>query len=76
MADCSQFYAQRDLRTSEYMQNRPWEPVPVHVAIDAEAASEAAGQLALLALANQLARVYRRITFDLPCSCPIPLKTH
>jgi hypothetical protein len=65
VADCSQFYPQRDLRTVEYVENQPLDAQPVHVAIDDKAAAAPAGQLALLALANQLARVHRRITFAL-----------
>ena len=72
MAECVDFYSQRDLRTSEYLRNQPWIPLQVHVAIDLQAASGAAGQLALLALANQLVRAHRRVTFDLPSSA-IPL---
>jgi ThiF family len=64
----SDFYCKRDLRTTEYMRNHPFEILPVHVGIDSAAASEPAGQLALLALANQLARVHRHVTFDLPSS--------
>lgn len=66
MPDCSQFYAQRDLRTVEYVGGQPLDARPVHVAIDDKAAATPSGQLALLALANQLARVHRRITFALP----------
>lgn len=72
MPDCSQFYAQRDLRTAEYVGGQPIDARSVHVAIDDKAAATPAGQLALLALANQLARVHRRITFALPSSS-IPL---
>jgi hypothetical protein len=70
--DCSEFYQERDLRTTEYMRSQYFEILPVHVAIDAEAAREPPGQIALLALANQLARVHRCITFDVP-STPMPL---
>jgi hypothetical protein len=69
VSDCFQFYSLRDLRTSEYLHRQQLEFLPVHVAIDAEAINQAPGQLALLSLANQLARVHRRITFDLPSSC-------
>lgn len=72
MCDSTRFYRQRDLRTSEYLESEPFEVLPVHVGIDAEAAAEPAGQLALLALSNQLARVHRQITFDLP-SVSIPV---
>ena len=72
MPECSQFYARRDLRTVEYVGVQPVDARPVHVAIDDKAAATPAGQLALLALANQLARVHRRITFALS-SPSIPL---
>jgi len=71
--DCLEFYRERDLRTAEYMQNQDFEILPVHVGIDATAAEKPPAQLALLALSNQLARVHRRITFDLP-SYPIALR--
>jgi hypothetical protein len=71
--DCLGFYRERDLRTTEYMLNRGFEVLPVHIGIDAAAAAEPPGQLALLALANQLARVHRHITFDLPPS-PMELR--
>ena len=65
VADCSQFYAQRDLRTVEYVRCQPFADRAVYVVIDNKAATAPAGQLALLTLANQLARVHRRITFSL-----------
>jgi len=71
--DCLEFYRERDLRTTEYMQNQDLEVLPVHVGIDAKAAGDPPAQLALLALSNQLARVHRRITFNLPSS-PIALR--
>ena len=73
MHDCTEFYRERDLRTAEYIGNHDFEVWPAHVAIDAEAATEPPGQLALLALANQLARVHRHITFDVPTT-PILLR--
>lgn len=69
MTDCREFYRLRDRRTVEYTGHLGVTDVggaPVHVAIDATAAACAPGQLALLALANQLARVHRRITFAVP----------
>lgn len=66
MNNCAQFYQLRDRRSVEYLGQAIGDLAPVHVAIDAAAASTAAGQLALLALANQLARISRRISFELP----------
>jgi hypothetical protein len=66
MSDCDEFYRKRDTRSEEYLGQPIGHLGRVHVAIDATAAASAAGQLALLALANQLARTSRRITFDLP----------
>jgi hypothetical protein len=63
--DCEEFYKLRDLRTDEYVGEQPYGLVPVHVGVGAEVSGTPAGQLALLALANQLARVHRQITFDI-----------
>jgi molybdopterin/thiamine biosynthesis adenylyltransferase len=63
--DCEEFYRLRDRRSVEYLGRAIGDHVPVHVAIDAAAATSAPGQLALLALANQLARIGRRISFSL-----------
>lgn len=63
---CGQFYELRDRRSVEYLERTIEDLVPVHVSIDAMAATTAPGQLTLLALANQLARVSRRISFALP----------
>lgn len=64
--NCEEFYLLRDRRSVAYLDRAIGDLIPVHVAIDAAAASTAAGQLALLALANQLARVSRRISFSVP----------
>jgi molybdopterin/thiamine biosynthesis adenylyltransferase len=66
MTDCANFYELRDRRTKEYLQGDEIGIAPLHVAIDAEAADSRPGQLALLSIANQLARVHRQISFDLP----------
>jgi hypothetical protein len=70
-ADCRDFYQLRDRRSVEYLSRkldgRSFDDLrPVHIAIDAPTTSSRAGQLAVLALANQLARVCRRVSFDLP----------
>lgn len=64
MGDCIEFYRERDKRTREYVGGTGFQVRPVHVAIDRSGCETPAGQLALLALANQLVRVHRRITFD------------
>lgn len=68
MSDCVEFYRLRDLRSVEYLGRQIGHLDAVHVAIDAAAAMSAAGQLALLALANQLSRTSSCITFTLPDS--------
>ncbi len=76
MTDCAAFYELRDLRTVEYLRSGELPQVPVHVALDAAAASCAPGQLALLALANQLSRVHRRISFAIPdARIPVLVRT-
>jgi hypothetical protein len=64
--NCEEFYQLRDRRSVEYLGRAIGDLVPVHVAIDSATAATAPGQLALLALANQLARMSRRISFALP----------
>jgi molybdopterin/thiamine biosynthesis adenylyltransferase len=64
--DCREFYELRDRRSVEYVGRAIGDLAPVFVATDATTAATAAGQLALLALANQLARVCRRVSFALP----------
>lgn len=75
-AHCRSFYDLRDRRTVEYLGHPIGNLMQVHVAIDAAAATSPAGQLALLALANQLARVCRRISFELPLpDAPVVART-
>lgn len=66
MSDCAEFYRLRDRRTIEYLGRPIPNEAPVHVEIDATSAATAAGQLALLALANQLARMHRQMSFRVP----------
>lgn len=65
LGDCEEFYRSRDQRTLEYLNAPVQTGVSVYVEIDAAACGSEPGQLALLSLANQLARVHRRITFAL-----------
>lgn len=64
--NCDDFYRQRDLRNVEYLSRAIDDLTPVHVAIGPETAATASGQLALLALANQVVRTTRRVTFAIP----------
>lgn len=73
MPDCPKFYSERNARTLEYVGDQLFDALPVHVAIDAKSATLPGGQVALLALTNQLARVHRRVTFDLRSSS-VPLR--
>jgi molybdopterin/thiamine biosynthesis adenylyltransferase len=63
MNDCQSFYRLRNAKTSSYLNGRGVGSSSVHISIGAVDATTSAGQLALLALANQLCRVYRRMTF-------------
>lgn len=76
--DCEAFYDLRDRRTVEYLPG--WAPPERTVAVAAgkDAATTPGGQVCLLALANQLARVHRSLAFVLPdggvkLSVPSPL---
>jgi len=69
---CEEFYARRDRRTNEYLGTASLTPQAVHLSIGSDAASTRAGQVAAASLVNLLARVHRRITFDLAVG-PIPL---
>jgi len=65
MTTAEAFYAQRDLRTSEYLAQRDLSARAVHLEIDAVAARARSGQLALLALINLVARVHRRVSIHI-----------
>jgi hypothetical protein len=70
--DCAAFYRERDQRTTQMIGVLPSTERPIVVRIDDAAARCSAGQLLLLALLNQLARVHRRIHVVLKDSA-IPL---
>ena len=57
------FYRERDLRTSEYLENDSPASAPVSIHVSADACETQAGQLLLLALVNQLARIHRELRF-------------
>jgi hypothetical protein len=64
MLDADAFYRERDRRSSQYVGSA----IPQsHIIVVAERAGRmASGQLLLLSMANQLARVFRHITFIVP----------
>ena len=57
------FYRERDSRTSEYLENDSPAGAPVSIHVSADACETRAGQLILLALVNQLARIHRELRF-------------
>ncbi len=65
--DCERrlFYQERDRRTTEYINGPISDKHPIWVGIGNDAATSTAGQFLILSLANQLARVHRKITFVL-----------
>jgi hypothetical protein len=80
--DCTEFYQERDRRTDAYLERNGRKDVPIGIDVGREASKSPAGQLTLLALANQAARIHRRIHFsvekpevDLRVSVPFAEKT-
>ncbi len=55
------FYRERDSRTSEYLESDFPVNAPVSIHISADACETQAGQLLLLTLVNQLARIHREL---------------
>jgi molybdopterin/thiamine biosynthesis adenylyltransferase len=72
MKSSAEFYRERDLRTREYVGDDELNRLPVEVRIGSDVAMSAAGQMILLALTNQLARVHRSIALVLPRE-PVPI---
>ena len=74
--ESEQFYELRDRRTTEYLARTVGDIPSVHIVAGRVACSTAAGQLALLALANQVVRVHRSASFDLHWpSAPVFVRT-
>jgi hypothetical protein len=64
MLDVDTFYRERDRRSNQYVGSAIPQP---HIVVVAERVGRlASGQLLLLSMANQLARVFRHITFIVP----------
>jgi len=61
-----EFYLLRDRPTNEYLVGQVLSPRPVYVSVDSLTSRTRAGQLAVLALVNQIARVHRSVAVDLP----------
>ena len=63
--DRQRFYRERDRRTVDYLEHDFSGRAPVTIHGGKDACSTEAGQLALIALANQLARVHQNVRFSL-----------
>ena len=63
VSECERFYRERDSRTAEYLAHDFPANAPVSIHVSADACETQAGQLLLLALANQLARIHRELRF-------------
>lgn len=60
-AERERFYRERDSRTESYLQTGSPARTPVSVHVSAEACETRAGQLAVVTLVNQLARIHREM---------------
>ena len=60
------FYRERDLRTLDYLDSNSPAKVPVSVHVSTDTCKTQSGQLLLLTLVNQLARIHREIYIALP----------
>jgi hypothetical protein len=75
MYSAEDFYKKRDQRTNEYAGEANFNAFSIFIAIDDQSSRSAAGQMALISLVNQLARVHRNITVSIPTSnIPLALK--
>ncbi len=59
------FYRERDSRTIEYLGGDSPSRIPISIHADIDACSTHSGQLLLVTLANQLARVHQQVRFSL-----------
>ena len=65
MCEAERFYRERDRRTTDYLGSIVLASTNVSVHVSADACEAESGQLLLLTLANQLARIHREIHFGL-----------
>ena len=63
--DEARFYRERDRRTMDYLQGDSWRDVSVSVHAGHDVCSTHPGQLLLVTLANQLARIHRYVRFSI-----------
>lgn len=76
MTNCMEFYELRDLRSVGYIGQSLNHGTRIRIVADADTCHSASGQLALLSLANQLARVHRGICFELAqADAPVVART-
>ena len=59
------FYRERDSRTSDYLKGKSPADEPVSIHVSTDACDTQSGQLLLLTLVNQLARIHRELRFVL-----------
>ncbi|MBI5434904.1 MAG: ThiF family adenylyltransferase [Planctomycetes bacterium] len=64
-ADCREFYERRDPRTTQYLGHPLDGALPVRVVVGDAEGSSRAGQVLVLSLLNQLARIHRSVTLEL-----------
>lgn len=62
--DRARFYRERDSRTASYLGSDVPDQAPVSIHVSGDACETQSGQLLLLTLANQLARVHREVRFS------------
>ena len=63
--ESERFYRERDSRTADYLGSKSPALVPVSLHVSHEACETHSGQLLLITLVNQLARIHREIHFEL-----------
>lgn len=78
LSDAAQrFYRERNRRRDEYLGGTMLGAAPIHVTVGRDALRARAGQIAVLSLANLLARAHRRVAFrlvggDVERQVPVP----
>ena len=60
------FYQERDLRTADYLGENTPALVPVSIHVSSDACETQSGQLLILTLVNQLARIHRKLRIAMP----------
>ena len=60
-SQCERFYQERDLRTEDYLGKSTLALVPVSIHTSPDACETQSGQLLILTLVNQIARIHRKL---------------